>query len=285
MQIITALQIDDLIFDNTNFILTEVTGLESPSVRLPRYNLPGASGAYISNALYGERPIRIKGVVNAPDGTRATYLANRTTLINNLAYKRDENNFIVPQLMTITLENGQILTTSVYVDTPLQMGFSSDKVDYEDFQISFVAADPFLYSSSAITGSASPPIGGGAAIPTAIPISLAPSAGGSVVIDNIGSQTAYPIITLNAPLVNPYVTNRTTGKFIKLSKTINVGGLPVIINCAAQTIYQGADDITGIQSQDSTFWSLVTGNNTIGFSATSGTGTADVSFYPTFTGV
>src|SRR4051812_20876418 len=121
---ITPLNSNPISFDGVNFILVSVDGLASPLVRLPRYNLPGNSGAYISNALYGERALKIKGVVNAPDGSRTTYLANRTSLINALSYQYDNSGNISPQILTFTFENGLVLTTTAYIDTPVQMGFS-----------------------------------------------------------------------------------------------------------------------------------------------------------------
>lgn len=285
MRTITSLTIDDLSFDGSNYILQEVKGLESPLTRLTRYNLPGNSGAYISNALYGERSIAIKGIVNAPNGTRTSYLQNRISLINALAYKRDDSNNITPQTLTITLESGLILTTDVYIDTPLQMGFSMDQVEYEEFQITLIAADPNLYSTTNTTSTVTLPIGGGTAIPTAIPISLAPSSGGSVVVNNPGSATSFPVITLNAPLTNPYITNLRTEQFLQIHYTLNIGDLPLVIDTAAQTIYQGLNNVTGIQSSDSTFWGILSGNNTIGFSAAAGTGTAGISFFATYIGV
>ncbi len=283
--VITSLSIDDLTFDNSNFILEEVKGLELPTVRLPRYHLPGASGAFVSNALYGERSIRIKGVVNAPDGSRLTYLTNRTTLINNLAYKYDDNGRPLTRTLTVTLLNGQVLTANVYVDTPLIMGFSPDQTDWEEFEIGLIAPDPFLYSSSPISGTINLPVGGGTTIPAAVPMSLAPSSGGTLSLNNIGSQTAYPTITLNAPLTNPYIVNQKTGGFLKLNYTLSVGQLPVVIDCRNQKITQGTNDITGVQSTDSTFWTIPSGVNNIGFSATGGSGTCVVSFYPLFLGV
>lgn len=290
LQTITGLSIDSLVFDNSNFILQEIKGLESPLTRLPRYNLPGQSGAYISNALYGERAIKIRGLVNVPDGTavsqvRNTYLANRTTLINNLSYSYDSSGRPVPRTLTITLVNGQVLTASVYVDTPLAMGFSPDQVDYEEFLITLVAPDPLLYSSTPISATITLPVGGGTAIPTPVPASLGASSGGSATMNNIGSQTTYPTITLSAPLTNPYIINQTTGKFIKLNYTISVGQSDVVIDCQNQQITQGTNDITGVQSTDSTFWSIISGNNTIAFSASGGSGNCVVSFTPSFLGI
>ena len=285
MQIITSLSIDSLTFDGSNYILEEVSGLELPLTRLPRYNWPGQSGAFISNALYGERAIKIKGTVNAPDGTVNTYLLNRTALINALNYKRDVNNNIVPQTLTIGLANGQNLTAEVYMDTPITMAFSPDATDYAEFLITLVAPDPNLYSNTISSTSIDFPIAGGTAIPTAIPVSLAPSSGGNTSINNIGSSTAYPVITINAPVVDPYIINTTTNLYMQIIYTLGVGDDPLIIDCNNQTIFQGVNDVTGIQMQGSSFFGLIPGINQIRYSGSSGTGIATVSYYPTFIGI
>ena len=289
MNLITGLTIasqnQTITFDGSNYILEEVTGLETPTTRLVRYNLPGASGAYISNALYGERALKIKGWVNASDASRLTYMTNRINLINTLAYQRDDNNNLVNQTLTFTLENGLILTTTGYVDTGLQMGFSPDQTDFEEFQITFVCPDPNLYSLTQSSYSVSLPVGGGVAIPTAIPISLAPSSGGTVVVTNQGSGTVFPTITLTAPLTRPYITNRRTGGFLSLNVTTNVGDANIVIDCANQKITQGTNDITGVQSQDSSFWDILGGNNTIAFSAAAGSGSGTIQFYAAYLGI
>lgn len=285
LKTITALSVDALVFDNTNYILSEIKGFESPVVRLPRYNLPGSSGAFISNTLYGERQISIKGYVNAPDGSRTTYLNNRTALLNAIAFKRDVNNNIVPQLMTIALENGVHLTTNVYVDQPIQMGFSEDQVEFEEFMLTFVAPDPNLYSTDLISHTIQLAIGGGTPVPTPVPANLAAASGGNAIINNPGSVSNYPIITINPPLVNPFITNLATNLYMSLNITLNLGDTPVVIDMFAQTIKQGNVDISSLKVVGSQFWYLMSGNNTIGFSAASGAGTAVVQFFPAFIGV
>lgn len=285
LQTITALSIDAISFDNENYILSEVKGLESPVVRLPRYNLPGSSGAFVSNTLYGERQISIKGYVNAPNGSRATYLNNRTALLNAIAFKRDVNNNIVPQLMTISLENGVHLTMRVYVDQPIQMGFTQDTVEIEEFLLSLVAPDPNLYSTDLITQTIQLAMGGGTPIPTPIPMNLAAASGGNSIVNNPGSVYAYPIITLNPPLLNPFITNLETNLFMSLNVALDTGDIPITIDMQAQTIKQGNVDISSLKVVGSQFWYLLNGNNHIGFSAATGTGTAIITFFPAFVGV
>lgn len=290
MFLITALSIDTLVFDNTNFVLQEVKGLESPALRLPRYNLPGSPGAAISNALYGERAIAIRGMVIVPDNTPpsqrlTTYLANRNTLINALSYKRDVAGNLLPQTMTITLSNGVSVTTQVFQDKPLQMAFSEGQPDFEQFQVAMVAPDPNLYSIVQNSTNIGLAVGGGTAVPTHMPLSLAPSSGGQAIITNAGANVAYPIVTLTGPLTNPFIANLTTNQFMQLNMNILASDPPVIINMAAQTITQNNNDISVFKTLNSTYWGLFRNANIIGFSASSGTGTANVSFFPSFSGI
>lgn len=286
MRTITALSIGAINFDNSNYILSEIKGLEMPTTRLPRYNLPGQSGGFVSNALYGERKIQIKGYVNAPDGKRTTLLTNRINLINALLYQYSGGS-PVPLTLTVTLENGQVLTLSVYPseNMPLTMGYTADQVDFEEFMLTLIAPNYNIASQTAISVNLSLPIGGGTAIPTPIPINLAPSSGGSATINNPGSTPSFPIITLTPTLTNPYIANNTTGAFIQLNFTMGVGTQNVVINCANQTIFQGSTNITGVQSVSSTFWAVQPGNNILSFNAFSGIGSCNVSFFPSYLGV
>ena len=292
MFLITALSIGNLAFDNRNFVLQEVKGLESPMLRLPRYNLPAQSGAAISNALYGERAISIKGMVITPDGTPASlsqlvYLTNRSTLINALSYQRDISGNLIPQTMTVTLANGITVTCQVFQDKPLQLAFSQGQPDFEDFQITLVAPDPNLYSATVTSANVGLAVGGGTAVPTHMPISLASSSGGQITVNNNGANTAYPIITLTGPLTNPFIANLTTNQFMQLNMTIGGTASPVVINMTpgVQTILQGTSDVSANKTLNSTFWGLLAGSNSIGFSASAGSGTANASFFPSYSGV
>lgn len=284
-QNITALSIDGFSFDSSNFILAEIQGIEFPTVRLPRFNLPGSSGGFISNALYGERSIRIKGYINAPDGKSATFMNNRTTFINTFAYKRDIYNNLLPQILTMTTSNGQTLTTSVYVDGAISAPFPADQIEWVEFLITLVAPDPNLYSTVQSVTTINLAAGGGMAVPAAVPFNISAGSGGSGVLNNTGGNIVYPTITLTAPLNTPFLTNFNTNLFLKLNTNLIVGQNPLVINCAAQTITQGANDVTSIKSIDSNYFYLMSGNNNIGFSAASGSGQASISFYPNYLGI
>lgn len=172
LQTITALSIstplETINFDGSSYILVQVDGLEAPLMRLPRYNLPGSSGAFISNALYGERALKIAGVVNASDGKRTTYLTNRSNLISALSLQRDSSNNPIAITVSFTLANRSSYTLSAYQDTPLSMGFSPDQVEFEDFLITLVCPDPNIYSTTLSSTTISLLSGAGMAIPNTI---------------------------------------------------------------------------------------------------------------------
>jgi len=290
MNLITALSIDTLVFDNQNFVLQDIKGLESPTLRLPRYNQPAGNGANISNALFGERPLSIKGMVIVPDNIPysqklITYLANRNTLINALSYKRDVNGNILSQTMMVTFINGVSVTCQVLQDKPLQMGFSEGQPDFEEFQFTLIAPDPNLYSTVQTSVTIGLAVGGGTAVPTHIPLSLAASSGGQAVVTNAGANEAFPVVTLVGPLTNPFIANLTTNQFMQLNMTILSTDPPVIIDMNAQTILQNNNDISANKTLNSTYWGLFREANLIGFSASAGSGSANISFFPSFSGV
>jgi len=380
---ITNPQNGTLTFDSSNFILQSITGLEYPAIRLPRYNLPGQTGANVSNQLYGERIITIKGVCNGSNVS--SYLTNRSTISNVLSIARDNNNNLQPLVLSFTLANGNAFTANCYTSKELTLSFGEDQIEWATFQIQLVAPDPSLYSTTSssnvvtlpvqgpvtgisgivqtvgsgqhdltsggaftdtightytiviqsggttfkwktdsgalsgavtITGSAQTLANGvtvtfghtsgytngdtftivatygvqiasalGPLTGTALGISLAPASGGQVTINNPGGLPVYPTITITAPIVNPYIVNLRTGAFLRITDSLLAGANSLVINCAAQTIFQGSNNVTGIQSSDSTFWDLLPGSNTIGFNASSGSGQATVQFFPTFIGI
>ena len=101
-------------------------------------------------------------------------------------------------------------------------------------------------------------------------------------LENLGSHTAYPIITLVGPLVNPVIQDLTTGITMKLNMTLNTGDT-VVINCNAKSII-----LNGYASRRSTysgiFWFSIPPNtiNTYFLSADSGTGSITALAYNTY---
>ncbi len=291
MQVITGLQIQSpilpspLIFDSRNFILQKAEGFEFPLMRLPRFNLPGQSGGFVSNQLYGERVVKLTGVINAPDGKINTYLANRSTLINSVAIALADDGTPQPLIMQVTLQNGQVLVLGVYLSNELSSIFDINLVDDGNFLLQFAAPDPNLYAITPISTTISLASIAGTPIPTPIPMSLLPLSGGSAIINNPGAVPAPPSITVKAPVVNPYIINFRTGQFLNINYTLNVGDQSLVIDCRNHRITQGTNDVTGIQSPDSTFFNILPGANTIGYSAASGSGTITVLIFPVYIGV
>lgn len=63
-------------------------------------------------------------------------------------------------------------------------------------------------------------------------------------VNVLGTETAYPIITLNPSLTNPRIEDVTTGHTINYRGTITEGEEPVIINTEDGTAFQGSVSVT-----------------------------------------
>jgi hypothetical protein len=63
-------------------------------------------------------------------------------------------------------------------------------------------------------------------------------------VNVIGTQTIFPIITLNPSLTNPRIENITTGKSITFNGKINEGDQPVIIYTEDGTAFQGETSVS-----------------------------------------
>src|SRR6266567_4644695 len=112
----------------------------------------------VSNQLYGERVITIKGVCN---GTNvSTYLANRATITNVLSIARDNNNNLQSLILSFTLANGTSFTANCYTAKELSLAFGEDQIEWTTFQIQLIAPDPSLYSTVSSSSNISLPIQG-----------------------------------------------------------------------------------------------------------------------------
>src|SRR5690606_29937706 len=79
---------------------------------------------------------------------------------------------------------------------------------------------------------------GGLTFPTTFPIKWSGGTSGTVLATNAGTAAAFPIITIQGPVINPVLTNVTTGERVGL--TITLGPTESIeIDMFERTIIQG----------------------------------------------
>jgi hypothetical protein len=265
------------------FILqTPIEGLDSPAHRTNAYARAGQDGQTVSGQFYDGRIVKLVGKI---DGTTVgEFETNRKALIAATAINRDSNNYPVPIRVSFTSMAGQAYYVDVYFDKPIM---DLENPISGDFMVIGVCADPFIYATTGVTsGAISPPSGGGYEVPMIVPYISAAATGGSVTLNNAGSEKAWPIITLTGPLTTPVVTNATTGVYLQLSYTIATGD-EVIIDMYNHTITLDGGSLISTKTSASDWWSIATGNNTISLTTTSSgdTGSMVVAFNTPYIGV
>lgn len=280
--------VDTLVLDqltlgkNTNFPLVEVAGLEQIPIRTPSQELPGGHGAFIPNQLYGARRIIVAGKVRG--STNQVYLDNRQLLQEALKVSRDSAGKLVPVTAKFNLLGGDGYQAAVVPIRGPEMAFKPGHVTMEDFVFELEAADPALYAQALTEATISLPTGGGTALPTALPASLAAGTGGQAVLTNSGNLETFPTVRFDGPLTNPTIFNLTLGITLQLTVTLLAGEF-ITVDMKARTITQGTstNKMNTLASGSDFFW-LKPGENTIKFSALSGSGTAKVSFRSSWNG-
>lgn len=262
-------------------LMQPVEGLEGPPHRTNSFSRPGRHGAMVTSQFYDGRLITLQGTISGVD--YATYLANRQAFIAATNIDLDGNNYPVPTRISYTMLDGTSYFVDVFFDKPMMELTAPTRCD---FQVTAIAPNPMIFGAIQVVSSAiSRPSGGGYVVPMVVPYISAASTGGSVTLNNAGSETAWPIITLTGPLATPVLTNTTTGAVLQLSYTIATGDV-VIIDMDNHTITLNGASLISTKTSTSDWWGLVPGNNTITLTTTASadTGTAVVKYYPPYVG-
>ncbi|WP_425005739.1 phage distal tail protein [Mycolicibacterium sp. S3B2] len=283
-----ALSIGDLVLvsdgvPTSGFLIqTPIEGLDGPNHRTNAYAKAGRDGQTISSQFYDARLVTFVGKVYGD--TFAEFETNRKALIAATAISRDDNGFPEPIRVSFTTMAEQEYYFDAYFDKP-ELALE-DPITGE-FMVTAVCTDPFIYAQTGATSSAiSPPSGGGWEIPTILPFTSAASSGGSVTLNNAGSVTAWPIITLTGPLTTPVLTNTTTGTYLQLDYTIAMGD-EVIIDMIGHTITLDGASLISTKTAVSEWWGLEPGNNsvTLTTSSSSDEGSMTVAYNVPYIGV
>lgn len=263
-------------------LMQPVSGLEGPPHRTNSFARPGRHGSTVSSQFYDGRLITLQGTIS---GDNTTYETNRKAFIAATNIDLDGNNYPIATRVSFTMLDGNSYFVDCFFDKPMMDLTAPTRCD---FQVTAIAPNPMIFGASQQVSSAiSPPSGGGYVVPMIVPYISAASTGGSTVINNAGSETAWPVVTLTGPLSNPVLTNTTTGKVLQLSPYSIATGDQVIIDMDAHTITLNGASLISTKTATSDWWGLVTGNNTVTVTTTSSsdTGSAVFTYNAPFTGV
>ncbi len=263
-----------------------LSGIESAAIRLDSYNRPGEHGTTIANALYGEQTIALEGSLHGRGATEAAaqadYRRQRQLLREAVSIKRDANGTVLPRVLALTDLTGAVWRLNVVTR---RFVLPDTLPTYGTWMLE-LAAIGFIESSTQTTLTLTLPQSGGVTIPATFPLVFGASSGGSVIATNDGTAETYPTITLQGPLINPALTNETTGERLALTLTLGASDT-VVINMARRTILQGGTtNRMGAKAAGSTFWSLSPGDNTLRFQADAyDVGTATVAYRSAYLGL
>lgn len=243
---------------DTGYTIQEVDGLEGLPVRTSQDDLTGDHGGNVWGQLYGMRTINIKGFCwgDTPD----EYFDRISALIN--AFKIVDNTS-----MLITLWNGSVRKINVKVIKTPDAPKRAAEVTFAEFGLAVIAEDPFFQDEDEQIFTTGLGISGGGDIPTPVPMSLDPSTGDVITIQNVGDVDVYPIFEIFGDVSNPTVTNLTTGESFQINTNITSGNKVTVQRNQQGTTVKYNDVQNYFQFFLGDIFKLVQGTNNIKFTA------------------
>lgn len=243
---------------NSKFQITPpLSGLTSPDIRTGDGLYAGVDGGYVSSQLYGFRNIVISGFYIGKTCQEADEL--RQQLMSELHIR-----YLYP--IFITSFSGKHYFVEGYI-TDRRSDITNPTSG--EFQITIHCPDPIIYDGGDGIASDSAWFEqtfykeqpGGFNIEYQVPVQWV--AGQMATnIENLGTVAAYPIITLSGKFTSPRITNLTTNEFIKLERTTATSDT-IVINMKERIITLNGVSIASSRTIDSSWWTLVQGNNKI----------------------
>lgn len=268
-------------------------GLEGGEPRITVYNNPGQAGETVSEILDGPSLITIPGSLTGINGTTDQeklddYAQARREFIRATGFNRTSSGRVLPRTLRITMPDGSQYQATVYRNN---RRLPVEHNTYGTWLLELRNPSGVHESQTLTSASMTLPEPGGLTYPVVYPVVYGAPTGGSATVTNYGDAEAKPVITLFGPMVNPVITNETTGKFLRLNMTI-ASGRKVVVTMATPSIVEG--NLTGTPSDNrqdkrgagSSFWSIKPGPNLLRLRAASyDVGSATVEFRSAYSGI
>lgn len=239
-----------------NLVIQGVTGLGVADIRSSSFLFSGRSGGLVTDQFLGFRIVTINGRIGRVGGSRAQHAADRQALLAALPIGT-----IIPVYITNFAGETYRIDANV-TDAKVeyrQAGYTSD------FLIQLTAGDPLFYSTdggdiqeATVTLQAQT---GGYVTPYDLPVDWAAGAAPTTVL-NSGNATVFPVIELHDEAHNPVISNETTGETFALDISTADGDV-IVIDMGNRTVTLNGSNIMGNRTDDSIWWGLVPGDNSI----------------------
>lgn len=224
-----------------------VQGLESPAIRVGDGLYAGRDGGFVSGHFYGHRTIIINGFYIGTDCENASELRETLFGLLRIRYRHP---------VIITTAKGLFYTEGFVNNVKAEI----ESLVSGKFQLTLLCPDPFLYkitSSSNLEtmyNSQSWSITSGA---------------GTVTINSASSVDTYPIITWGGRVTGFSIVNETTGQSFTLDDSVPAGR--TVIDFKKRTVMVNDVCYNSHRTVDSTWFTLIPGENILSLSNTDGT--------------
>lgn len=261
----------------SGYIFTKLVGFGNPEIRIDIKDNGNFVGAKLGTYNYGRRIMQIEGKIVAEN--RSDYEEKRQALQEAVDLMSG-----LSKIFITTSAGSEVEIVAILNDKPV-LDYNSGEAVMSDFRIELVAPMPFFLRSIQTVVTLTPLSGGGGAIPSAIPFSLANGTQGIFNTTNIGNCKSYPKITLYGGMTNPVITNSTTGKSLTLTRVLGVGDYVEIDVLNHTAVLNGTENVFADISGD--WWLIEKGDNTLILNSTTPDETAKavVIFNSTYLGL
>lgn len=238
-----------VLFYGSPLLITSLKGMDIPPQTIQEQKAPFQDGSTPIDRLLNIREVVLDGAINAPNNFTAI-ASYRRSIISALNPKAGPGSFVYQNDVASYLVKNVIPEGPLFPDKILTDPFQS-------FQLTLYCHDPFLYDVS----------------PTVVAL------GASTAVINSGDVMAPITLTISGACTNPIITNATSGYAIKYNGSLLAGQSLVISTTFGNksVLLNGVNAMPNI-TNDTVFWGLLLGSNTITFSAGSGTPTVSLSF-------
>lgn len=235
------------------YLQEELEGLSTlPAIRETKGMNIGMDGGWTSAQFYEPRLVTIKGVIANKDVSVVEL--RRRQLIQILSEKKLRLEF--------QTEAGNLYELDVVVaglTMPINKILTSSY-----FKISLRADDPLIYDNTSSTGREAilnRSTNASSGFPINFPINFQLGNYESrPTINNFGTSTVYPVITVTGELTNPEIVNITTNEYFKINTTVSSGSVAVIDTQAHTIVIDGVTSYSDI-ADGSSWIHLQPGNN------------------------
>jgi hypothetical protein len=244
--------------------INRISGLAGTDSRISQDNLTGLDGGVYYNGLQSPRIITIKCSIMAVDFE--TYFDSQGELA------RAFRTLPETQELVITMPNGVTRSIQAFVSGTPQPSYGEGYTTTSECTIEFVCPNPNFTDSESIVETIYLADVQGFDIPFDITFDIAGGTGDTVTIENEGDVDVYPTIRFNgggSTLINPTLTNQTTGQSLQINTTIsNSNYVEIAFGRAGITVlYNGTTNY--LQYLVGDLFQLIQGSNTLRFSASS----------------